>query len=228
MKSAKCIITVTYHVLCCVYDFVTLTYLCHYVFSLLYPLYLSRELLVFLPLFSAAVKTPKTAQPGTALAVQGMQKLLNSSESFVARDYERAAQQIVERYATRIDNVDAAWRQPQKPLASPSKEATPGSSASHGGLTPDFSQALNALNNLGECLETVDEMGEMPSNVLDESRVASQVASQVASPSASQSFKRDMSQRVRFECATQSYYNYDPARGAMAEQIGRASCRERV
>jgi hypothetical protein len=158
--------------------------------------------------FTLSVKSPKTAQPGTALAVKGMKKLLDSSETFLASDFERCALQIRDRHASAIENVDEAWKQcfekASEPVLAETKIASPMDEV----LTPNFDQTIDALNNLdrvgeGESKESgnVGLYDSPPSHTQDNPRGYSLTSSQ-----------KNLSQNERFENATQSYYDNQHAR----------------
>eukprot|EP00977_Amphora_coffeiformis_P010198 scaffold2366_cov159-Amphora_coffeaeformis.AAC.2 len=161
--------------------------------------------------FTLAVKTPKTAQPGTGLAVQGMERLLGASEGFLAQNFHRSVQQILQRYEAAIENVDVAWRlRHQKLLASALGGAL--SPTSDGVLTPDFSQALNALDALGHGLQ---EKEEDPDEELFKGNHFSATQSD---PTVPLSMQKELSQRIRFDNATQSYYNAPMSKLAASER----------
>jgi hypothetical protein len=172
--------------------------------------------------FTASVKTPKTAQPGTALAVQGMQKLLDSSESFLGREFERAALQIRDRHARAIENADDAWKRLSHKKNDSSSDVI--SSSLGDILTPNFSQALDALNNLSRIDETegmdesADTFGDEFAKSLLESPSTAVDCSQDLNASFSQtSLSQSQSQQVRFDNATQAYYDNNVARTGASE-----------
>ena len=144
--------------------------------------------------FTLSVKSPKSAQPGTALAVQGMKKLLDASESFVAQDFERSALQIRDRHTQAIENVDEAWKLHIESAAATSP--TNAASSMDNVLTPNFSQALDALNELG---------GEAESDNMD---LVEQKSSGTPLPMSQNALsQQSQSQHVRFDNATQVYYD---------------------
>jgi hypothetical protein len=150
---------------------------------------------------------PAASQPGTRLAVEGMQRLMESSEDFLGKDYQRAVGQIIQRYETAIDEVDVAWQQVRE-QGSP---RSPADAASTTVLTPSFGDALDALAALRESPED-DQNGEDSDLVASQPMEVDAATADVApSPQPSlglslSSLRESLSQQQRFDDATQAYY----------------------